>query len=217
VHVPYNRHSSKENEKTVKRSLFALAGVIALVSSAMPALAATSIDVPVVASAPSLDPHANAFGGAATATLTSYVNGSQSANEPATVRLVSDGNALYVRFDVSQQFDPLEGFEGGDSVAVDLWDASGARSHLGVNLNGTHTSDSTPNTADWDAAASTHAGAYTVTMKIPLGTANGSHVQFSRWIASSGQEQVWSHDASQPSDDELAQAGTLTFAGAAGK
>jgi hypothetical protein len=198
--------------------MFALAGAIALATSAMPALAATSIDVPVVAAAPSLDPHAsNAFSGAATAMLASYVKSSQSANEPASVRIVSDGKALYVRFDVSQQFDPLEGFDGGDSVAVDLWDASGNPTHLGVSLNGTHTSDSTPDTAGWDTAASTRAGGYTVTMKIPLGTTSGSRVQFSRWIAASGQEQVWSHDASQPADDGLAQAGTLNFASSAGK
>jgi hypothetical protein len=207
----------RRNEQTVKRSIFALAGMIALASSAAPALAATSIDVPIVASAPSLDPHAaNAFGGAATATLASYVNPSQSANEPASIRLVSDGQALYVRFEVSQAFDPIEGFEGGDSVGVDLWDASGARSHLGVNLSGTHTSDSTPDTAGWATAVATRSGGYTVTMKIPIGTAAGSRVQFSRWISASGQEQVWSHDASQPSDD-LAQAGTLTFASTAGK
>ena len=197
--------------------MFALAGAIALATSAMPALAATSANVPIVASAPSLDPRAaNAFGGAATAELTSYVNASQSANEPASVRLLSDGNALYVRFDVSQQFDPLEGFTGGDSVAVDLWDASGARSHLGLGINGTRTSDSTPETAGWETAVVTHAGGYTASMKIPLGSANGSRVQFSRWIAASGQEQVWSHDSSQPADD-LAQAGTLTFTSAAGK
>jgi hypothetical protein len=202
----------------VKRSIFGLVPIVALAAGALPALAATSINVPIVASAPSLDPHAaNAFGGAANATLTSYANSSQSANEPASVRLVSDGNALYVRFDVSQEFDPLEGFDGGDSVAVDLWDSSGARSHLGVNLNGAHTSDSTPNTAEWQTAAATHSGSYTVTMKIPLGTASGSRVQFTRWIAATGQEQVWSHDGSQPADDDLAQAGTLTFAASVGK
>ena len=197
--------------------MFALAGAIALATGAVPALAATSVNVPIVAAAPSLDPRAgNAFGGAVTAELASYVNASQSANEPATVRLLSDGNALYVRFDVSQQFDPLEGFDGGDSVAVDLWDASGTRSHLGVGINGTHTPDSTPETAGWETAVATHAGGYTVTMKIPLGTASGSHVQFSRWIAASGQEQVWSHDSGQAADD-LAQAGTLAFTSSAGK
>jgi hypothetical protein len=132
------------------------------------------------------------------------------------VRLVSDGQALYVRFDVSQTFDPIEGFDGGDSVAVDLWDASGTRSHLGVSLSGAHTSDSTPDTAGWETAVATRTGGYTVTMKVPLGTAPGSRVQFSRWISASGQEQVWSHDTSRPSDD-LAQAGTLTFASSAGK
>jgi len=202
----------------VKRSIFALAGAVALATAAIPALAATSLDVPMVASAPSLDPHAaSAFNGAATAQLASYNSQSQTADEPATVRLLSDGKALYVRFDVKQQFEPLEGFDGGDSVAVDFWSSGGDRYHLGVGLTGAHTSDSTPNTASWATAVATSSGGYTVTIEVPQDVASGAHAQFSRWISSAGQLQVWAHDASAPATDEMAQAGTLTFASSVGK
>ncbi len=201
----------------MKRSILALAGAIAL-ASALPALAATSINVPLVASAPSLDPHAgSAFAGGAVAPLTYIANGAQNAGEPASVRLLSDGKTLYLRFDVTQQFQPLEGFDGGDAVAVDLWDAAGEQYHLGVGLNGKRTSDSTTNTADWQTAVMTGSGGYTVTMQAPVVASSNLRVQFSRWIASTGEEQVWSHDASQPADDALAQAGTLIFASSVGK
>jgi hypothetical protein len=201
----------------VKRRILALAGAISL-ASALPALAATSINVPLVASAPSLDPHAGAaFTGGAVAPLTYIANGGQNAGEPASVRLLSDGKALYVRFDVTQQFEPLEGFDGGDAVAVDLWDAGGEHYHLGTGLNGKHTLDSTANTADWQTAVMTRSGGYTVTMQAPIVTTASLRVQFSRWIAATGEEQVWSHDPSQPADDELAQAGTLIFASSVGK
>ena len=201
----------------MKRSILALAGVLALAATAMPALAAMSLDVPLVATAPSLDPHAtSAFNGSATAQLVSYNNQSNAADEPATVRLLSDGKALYVRFDVTQRYEPLEGLDGGDSVAVDFW-SGGDRYHLGVGLNGAHTSDSTPNTTDWATAVATRSGGYTATIKVPQDVATGAHAQFSRWISSAGELQVWSHDASAPAADELAQAGTLTFASSVGK
>jgi len=202
----------------VKRSILALAGAMVLAASAAPAFAATSLNVPVIASAPSLDPHAsNAFANAGTAKL-SYTATGAAADEPATVHVVTDKTALYVRFDVPQR-EQLIGFAGGDSVAVDLWPngASGDRYHLGVGLDGKPTSDSTPNTAGWDVAEASYSGGYTVTMKIPMSAvgSDNSHVQFSRWISSTGEEQLWSHEGS--SNDEVAQAGTLTFASSLGK
>jgi hypothetical protein len=186
--------------------------------SAAPALAATSLNVPTVASAPSLDPHAaSAFANAGTATLAFTPTGGK-ATEPATIHVERDSSALYVRFDVSQR-EPIIGFAGGDAVAVDVWSngESGDRYHLGVGVDGKHTADSTDNTASWEAQAASHSGGYTVTMKIPLSAVgSASRVQFSRWLASTGEVQVWSHDGGQASD-ELAQAGTLTFVTAVGK
>jgi hypothetical protein len=201
----------------VNRSLIALAGACTLAMSAAPAFAATSLDVPSVAAAPSLDPHApSAFGNAGSATLSFDASGGR-ASEPATVHVVRDGSALYVRFDVPQR-EQIIGFAGGDSVAIDLWPAgSGERYHLGVGLDGKHTVDSTDNTAAWETAAASSTGGYTVTMKIPLSAVgSSSHVQFTRWISTTGQLQLWSHDGGESADD-LAQAGTLTFASAVGK
>lgn len=202
----------------MKRSILALAGVLAITISAAPAFAATSLNVPTVASAPSLDPHApSTFGNAGEAKLAFDASGGR-ATEPATVHVVSDNTSLYVRFDVPQT-EQLIGFAGGDSVAIDLWPSgsTGDRYHLGVGLDGKHTSDSTENTASWDTAAASYSGGYTVTMKIPLSAVgSSSHVQFSRWISSTGQMQLWAHDAGA-TNDELAQAGTLTIAAAVGK
>jgi len=153
----------------MKPSILAFAAVLSLAMSAAPAFAATSLDVPTVASAPSLDPHApSAFGNAGTATLAYDPSGGR-ASEPATVHVVRDSSSLYVRFDVPQR-EPVIGFAGGDSVAIDLWPAGNSGDHyrLGAGLDGKHTSDSTDNTATWDASAATAAGGYVVTMKIPL-------------------------------------------------
>ena len=140
------------------------------------------------------------------------------ASEPATVHVVRDSSALYVRFDVPQR-EQLIGFTGGDSVAIDVWPSGSSGDHyrLGVGLDGKPTDDSTANTASWETAAASHSGGYTVTMKIPLSALGSSaRVQFSRWLAATGEVQLWSHDGGQTAD-ELAQAGTLTFASSVGK
>ena len=204
----------------MKRSTLALAGALALAASAAPALAATSLNVPIVASAPSLDPHASsAFSTSGVAKL-SYTASGGSADEAATVRVASDNSFLYVRFDAPQR-EQLIGFTGGDSVAIDLWPngSGGERYHLGVGLDGNPTADSTSNTAGWQTAAASYSGGYTVTMKVPLSAvgSGNSHVQFSRWISTTGEEQLWSHNTAQSAEDEVAQAGTLTFAAAVGK
>lgn len=202
----------------MNRSILALAGTLCIAMSAAPAFAATSLDVPAVASAPSLDPHApSTFGNAGTATLSFDASGGR-ANEPATVHVVRDSSTLYVRFDVPQR-EQIIGFAGGDSVAIDVWPSgnSGDRYHLGVGLDGKHSADSTDNTTTWETAAASNPGGYAVTMKIPLSAlGSSSRVQFSRWLSSTAELQLWSHDGGQTADD-LAQAGTLTFASSVGK
>lgn len=202
----------------MKSSILALAGALSIAMTAAPAFAAATLEVPTVASAPSLDPHApSAFGKAGSATLAFDASGG-SASEPATVHVARDGSWLYVRFDVPQS-EQLVGSAGGDCVAIDFWpdgDTSD-RYHLGVGLDGKHTADSTANTASWETAAGSAAGSYVVTMKIPLSiVGTSSRVQFSRWISTTGELQLWSHDGGQTQDD-LAQAGTLTFASSLGK
>ena len=201
------------------KSLTAALAVALLAAAAVPALAGSSLNVPLVAAAPSLDPHGAPFGGAVAQLAWDATNG-QHANEPATARIESDGKYLYVRFDVSQS-EPMMGSGGGDSVAIDLWPSgsSGDYYRFAVGLDGTRAADySTANTADWQSSASTHPGGYTVTMRIPadIVASTASQVQFSRWIASSGSTQVWSH-AGNAQPDDLASAGTMTLASSVGK
>lgn len=155
--------------------------------------------------------------GSASVTL-GFDSSSDSSDEAATVHVNSDGKYLYLKFDVPQR-EPMIG-TNGDNVAVELWPtgADGQVFRFGMNLDGSHTSDSTSNTASWEGSAATHPGSYTVTMKIPLDAVHGlggsaSRIQFTRFIASTGDEQTWSHDG-KASSDEVAQAGTLTFASA---
>ena len=200
----------------MKRTFFALVSALLLASGV--ASASTSIAVPLVASAPSLDPHAASFGGA-TLTLGWDATNSADASEAATVHLVSDSKYLYVRYDVPQS-EPLIGADGGDNVAIDLWPngMSGDYYHFGVQLNGMHSPDSTKNTATWEGSATSRAGSYTVTMKIPTSALEGSssQVQFSRWITTTATQQVWSHQSGQAAD-AVAQAGTITLASSVGK
>lgn len=196
----------------MKRYLIALVALIA--AGTMPALAATTLNVPVIAAAPSMGTASN-FSGAAVAQLGWDTTDSRSADEPATARILSDGRNLYVKFDVDQR-EPMTGSAGGDSVAIDLWPngPSGDQYHYGVGLDGSRTSDSTPNTSAWQGSATMHPGGYTVVMKIPMASIGStSQVQFTRWIASTAQEQVWAHDNGA---NGVAQAGTLTV-GAAGR
>lgn len=66
------------------------------------------------------------------------------------------------------------------------------------------------------ATESTHPSGYQVTMKIPLSavaSTNAARVQLSRWIAATGELQVWAHNAAA---SDVAQAGTLTISGSVG-
>ncbi len=195
----------------MNRSIVVAAALFA--ACALPAAAASSLTVPLVASAPS---PTGAFPAGAVATLDWNATEQRRADEPAIAHAVSDGTNLYVRFDVSQR-EPMIGNAGGDNVVVDLWPdgPSGSEYRFGVDLDGTYTADSTANTADWGATTSTHAGGYTVTMRIPLAAIRGSNsqVQFERWIASTGELQLWSHGNGS---DAVAQAGSIAFASSVG-
>jgi hypothetical protein len=183
-------------------------------ATAAPALAAFALNVPLAANVSTVP--GSRFPDGAIAKLDWNSTEGHTANEPATATLVSDGHALYVRFDVTQTA-PMIGLAGGDNVAVDLWPngESGDVYRFGVGLSGARTADSTANTIGWEATESTHPGGYQVTMKIPISavSANVVRVQLSRWIASTGELQVWAHNAAET---DVAQAGTLTIAGSVG-
>lgn len=191
----------------VKLHTIALAGAL-VASTSLPAFAASTLDVPIAAAAPSN------FANAAVAQLGWDASNDRSADEAATVHTYGDGTNLYVRFDASQR-EQMIGTDGGDYVAIDLWPAgaTGDAYRLGVNLDGSHTSDSSANTANWSASASKNGSSYSVTMKIPMSVfASAStpvKVQFTRYIASSGVQQVWSHGNAGAAADDIAQAGTM--------
>ena len=176
----------------------------------LPALAGASLDVPIVPGAP------EGFSKGTVADLGWDPVDNRSADEAATVHVYSDGTTLFVRFDAPQS-EVLTGGQGGDSVAIDLWPngASGGYYHLGVNLDGSHTFDSTANTANWVVEKSIYAGGYNVTMKIPMNVVTGASapvlVQFSREIALTGEQQIWSHNGSNGPPVGIAQAGTMIF------
>lgn len=195
----------------MKRILTAFVATM-IAAGALPALAAFSLNVPLVASVPT---SASSIPSAAVAKLDWNSSENRSADEPAKATLFNDGNFLYVRFDVTQSA-PLIGGETGDSVAVDLWPngQNGDQYRLGIAVGGARTADSTANTAGWEASESTHAGGYSVSMKIPLSALpnpNNLRAQFSRWIVSTGELQVWAHGPG-----EADQTGGLTLNGSVG-
>jgi hypothetical protein len=198
----------------VKRIFTAFIATMMIAAGALPALAAFSLNVPLVAGASVT--LASSFRGAVAKLSWNSTDG-HTAEEPATATLVSDGQHLYVRFDVTQSA-PLIGLAGGDYVAIDLWpDGEGSDLHrFGVGLNGARTTDSTANTTGWEANETTRPGGYTVTMKIPVTdvpSTSAVRVQFSRWIASTGELQVWAHSSAA---SNLAEAGTLMVSGSVG-
>jgi hypothetical protein len=197
----------------VKRIFLALIAALILAGS-LPALAAFSLRVPLVAADPGLA-STSSFPTAAVAKLDWDSTNAQSASEPASVSVVTDGSFVYVRFDVPQR-EQIIGFEGGDNVAVDLLPngQSGDVYHFAVSPSGARSTSSSANTAEWGSSGSTHAGGYSVTMKIPksaFGGTNTLQAQFTRFIASTGELQVWAHGGS-----DIAQTGTLSFASAVG-
>jgi hypothetical protein len=197
----------------MKRVIVALI-VTMIAAGAAPALAEFSLNVPLVSSVSTAP--TSRFPSGAVAKLDWNSTEGHTADEPATATLVSDGRYLYVRFDVTQTA-PLIGLDGGDNVAIDLWPKGESDDlyRFGVGLSGARTTDSTPNTAAWEATESTHPGGYQVTMKIPVTavSSNAVRVQLSRWIASTGELQVWAHSSAE---SDVAQAGTLTISGVVG-
>jgi len=220
------------SERFVRTALLALAFAAACGGDALaqaPATAAAPLAIPTVASPPPLDPKADpaAWKDAAGVTLPWDVQHQKPASEPATARVATDGDNIYVRFDVEQREALLAqqhtndvGDGTDDEVWIDLWPngSSGFYYQFAVTSNGTHYQYSSENTAyspTWTSYGAVRPGGFTVTMKIPVkvmrgsGGANAWKVQFVRIVRSTGERQIWSYGPAQTNGDDVTYAGAL--------
>jgi hypothetical protein len=195
--------------------------------------------VPVVPTAPPLDPSASGTAWPATSAVTLQWNVAHAttATEPTTVHVATNGTYFYVRFDAvqhepviaSQHSDDVitggSNINGGiawsdDAVWVDLWPTGpgGFQYQFEANPNGSHNEASSENTAfapQWESHGQPNADGYTVTMAIPLRVVHGAHagtwrVQFVRYVRSTGALDVWSFDKAQTNPDDAARAGDVS-------
>lgn len=150
-------------------------------------------------------------------------------SEPTIVRVSGDGSFLYVRFEATQREPIISaqrtndiGQGTDDNVWIDVWPdgPTGFQYQFVATPNGTHYQSSTENSnfaPRWESYGALRAGGYTVTMKIPLQVMRGAEssaawrVQFARYVRATGQQAVWSYDATQTSADDPARAGTLSI------
>jgi hypothetical protein len=216
----------------VRRSAFAAGVGFLLVGGACGiarAEGAAALVIPTIATAPPLDPKADAAGWntAVAATLPWDVQHQRPASELTTARLATDGANVYVRFDVQQREALLAqqqtndvGDGTDDEVWIDLWPSgnSGFYYQFAATSNGTHFQYSSENTAyapTWTSQGTSYPGGFTVTMKIPIGIMRGSggadawKVQFVRIVRSTGERQIWSYGPAQTNGDDVTYAGAL--------
>lgn len=187
-----------------------------------------TLDVPALAQAPALDPHApdSAWNGAARVDMRWDVTNQRVASEPSYAFIAISGGDLYVRFDVTQRESLLAqqhanniGDGTDDEVWIDLWPdgPAGFFYQFAATSNGTHFQYSSENTAyapTWQSYGTVHAGGFTVTMRIPMRVikGNGSQrfdAQFVRVIRSTGERQIWSYSPAQTNGDDVNYAGAL--------
>jgi hypothetical protein len=210
---------------------------IASVLAAVPATALASssgtlgsLKIPTVDPAPPLDPivPTGAWAGARAVPLLWDVINQRAASEPSTALIATDGQFLYVRFDVRQRETLLAqqqtnnvGDGTDDEVWIDLWPSgsSGFYYQFAATSLGTHFQYSSENTAyepTWESFGARSPGGYTVTMKIPLRIIRGSsaahswRAQFVRVVRSTGERQIWSYGRKQTNADDVAYAGSVT-------
>jgi hypothetical protein len=154
---------------------------------------------------------------------------SRPADEATGAAISTDGHWLYVRFDAVQreaiaaaQHTNDVGQGNDDAVWIDLWPSgpNGYYYQFQATPNGTHYESSSENTSyspTWESHGAARDGGYTVTMKIPLdvmrgvGASRSWKVQFVRYVHATGEQIVWSYDASQNNPDDVARAGTMTM------
>jgi hypothetical protein len=197
-----------------------------------------SVPVPVVQTAPPLDPHSplSAWPASPAIALPWNVAHSDKAQEPTTVHIATDGKYIYVRFDAVQH-EPVvanqhsndliaggSNFGGGlawsdDSVWVDLWPTGpgGFQYQFESNAIGAHNEASSENASfapSWESRGAENSDGYTVTMAIPLAVVHGAHagtweMQFARYVRSTGALDIWSYDTAQSNPDDSAHAGSV--------
>jgi len=199
-----------------------------------------SLTVPVVHTAPPLSPTSSqrAWPKSSGIALRWDVGHAQSATEPTTVLVTTDGKFLYVRFDAKQRAPIIASQHSNDTVAggsninggiawpddavwVDLWPTGpgGFQYQFEANPNGAHNEASTENTSfapHWSSSGAIRDGGYAVTMAIPLDVIHGAHagtwrMQFVRYVRSTGALNVWSYDTAQTNPDDPARAGYVTI------
>ena len=152
---------------------------------------------------------------------------SRPASEPTKAWITTDGQALYLRFDATQR-EPITAVQhtndvgqgSDDAVWVDLWPngISGYFYQFYATPNGTHYEYSSENTGyspNWESQGATHNGGYTVTMRIPLDVIRNAHggvwkAQFVRYVRATGEQQVWSYNASRCSPTAMGTPTTPT-------
>jgi hypothetical protein len=199
-----------------------------------------SLLIPAVPSAPPLAPAASAtaWSQAATVNMPWDVDHAVVAKDGTTVRVQSDGKFLYVRFDARQHSpvianqhsdDSVTGgsnINGGiawsdDAVWVDLWPTGpgGFQYQFESNPIGAHNESSSENVSfapSWQSRGVVGNDGFTVTMAIPLAVIHGAHagvwhIQFARYVRSTGELNVWSYEKDQTNPDDAARAGNVTL------
>jgi hypothetical protein len=205
--------------------LAALAAALPIFARAATA-AQAPLAVPVITSAPPLDPRApvETWGLAAKVDIVWDVPHSRPASEASTARVAASGDDIYVRFDVKQHEPVLAtqhannvGDGTDDEVWIDLWPGGkhGFFYQFAATSNGTHFQYSSENTAyapTWQSFGTVVDGGFVVTMKIPLQVLRGATpgawlTQFVRVIRSSGEYDVWSYAQGQTNWDDVNYAG----------
>ncbi|MGH7736524.1 MAG: hypothetical protein ACREMP_01450 [Candidatus Tyrphobacter sp.] len=197
-----------------------------------------SLAVPVVQSAPALNPPSCASWPGAALPLRWDVGHAREGSDATTVHVATDGKFLYVCFDAAQS-EPIQASQhsndtvvggsnigGGiawpdDAVWVDLWPTGpgGFQYQFESNPSGAHNESSSENVSfapQWRSFGAMRDGGYTVTLAIPLAVIHGAHegawrVQFVRYVRSTGELDVWSYDVAQTTPDDPARAGTAAF------
>jgi hypothetical protein len=197
-----------------------------------------SLLVPVVQTAPPLDPRAPVSSWPGTGVALPWdVAVQRPARSATVVHVATDGHYLYVRFDATQSV-PLVANQhsndvvtGGsnigqgiawtdDAVWVDLWPTGpgGFQYQFESNPIGAHDESSTENAdfaPEWRSRGAATPAGYVVTMAIPFSVVHGAksgtwRIQFARYVRSDGELDVWSSDPEQTSPDDPARAGDVT-------
>ncbi|HUY11234.1 MAG TPA: hypothetical protein VMV73_03135 [Candidatus Dormibacteraeota bacterium] len=207
----------------MKRALLIITFAFAVGAQTGQTLAAVKIAVPLAS--PSLDPRASAasWSEATKLTLPWDIVHNRTSSERTTLRIASDGRALYLRFDASQR-EPIAasqhtnnvGQGSDDEVWIDVWPNGndGYFYQFLATPNGTHYAYSSENSdfsPTWKSEGVERNGGYTVTMSIPFDIMRNARsgtwkVQFVRFIHATGEEQVWSYSRTQPQQDAYGNA-----------